>query len=737
MDVPLIVDPIVKYGKEKFRIWYNGQVKEVDCPLKPYFYSDRKLGIETAVKATKVKGIALSDYMEKTFYKYEFQTRDDLKKAKGEHTFEDNVPFILRHRIDIPKVFRRYPHKNPIKFLFLDIEQFTKEGEMFPTYDDRITAISWCGNNRNIMCGYLKKDTMSDRKLLDKFLQWYEDYQPDVIVCYNKSYDIVTLLKRCQKNRIDTARFAKSNQKPYIGGKADIHIDGVVIYDAFESAQADQSLTGNVVNRGLKEVSNWFGFKEKRKPLTPQEMTKFIGTRKLVEYNKDDVRRLLTVFDVYWTNIEFNANDLSIPLSEAIYMNITDLGLIVEGDAFRERNIIADGANEDRFPEIFKRKKGKEEPNYQGAIVDIYRTGVFEPVFKADYSSMYPTIMASFNLSPDTTSLLHYAPLSDFKIEEEKDSFIYHIPDKALQKTMVIKVSKQPGFAAEIVQRFLDERAEYKKAWKQTGNKKFKALSDNRKVKANGGMYGIQGSAKHAFGFAPIAIAVTGIGRQCAQLLMDVLNELSSNSVIETDTDGVYYTAENVSEEQVIKRFQKRLEEKFPKKLKLSIDVDSYDKGYFYKAKNYVLKKGDKLIFHGGAMKASSKNDLSRNLIYDLAEAKFSEEDTKPIIRRYKRLEFPLEDFAMSKRMGMHWKQYKRPESTIVCRLAKDAEEFMGRKPEIGNQYHYIKALHDFKLLEVSTKQDIDRKYYEKQIDKIVKMFDIEPAAPSLKKWGI
>ena len=736
MRVPLAVDNVVKYGKEKFIIWYNGKSTEVDCPLKPYFYSNKDLELPNAIQK-KVKGIALSDYMEKTFYKYTFQLREDLVKARSDDTFEDNIGFILRHRIDMPNVFRKYPQTKELKFLYLDIEQYTKPGELFPTYDDRITSISWCGNDRNIMCGYLKAETKSDKKLLEKFLEWYEKYDPDVLVVYNKGYDIVTLLQRCKKNRIDTSKFGRTKSKPYVGGKADIHIDGRVIYDVYESAAGDQSLTGNVVNRGLKEVSNWFGFKEVRKPLTPEEITRFTGQRELVEYNKDDVRRLLIAFDVYWPNIEYNADDLGIPISEAIYMNMTDLGIIEEGDAFRERNIIADGSNEQRFPEIFLRRKSPHEPNYQGAVIDIYRTGVFEPIYKADYSSMYPSIMASFNLSPDTTTLMHYDPLGTFKIEEDETSFVYHIPDEVLQKNMVIRVSKQPGFAAEIVAKFLKERAQYKKAWKETGNPKFRAMSDNRKVKANGGMYGTQGAAKHPFGFVPIAIAVTGIGRQCALLLVDVLNALYPGSVIETDTDGVYFSAKNVDTKTVIETFDKRIKERFPKELSLSIDVDSYDKGYFYKAKNYVLKKGEKIIYHGGAMKASSKNDLSRNLIKELAVAKLSGEDTAPIIRRYHRLEFPLQDFAMSKTMGRHWSQYKNPESTQVCRLALDAQEFLGIKPEVGNQYHYIKGIHGYKLYEISTLQDIDTQYYKEQIDKIVKMFDIKPPAPSLSKWGI
>jgi len=534
VNVPLIVHTIVKNKQEKLNIWRNGEQKIINAPIRPYYYSYDELDVPAIKKS--VEAVALSSYEKKLFYKYEFDTREQLVAYRNEKTFEDNIPFAIRHRVDIPALYTKFPHSTPLKFLFFDIEQYTKPGKMFPYYDDRITSIAYCTNDRKIKCIYLGKDKTTDKELLLKFIEVYKRIDPDVLVVYNRTYDIPTILYRCQKNRISTVHFSKNNEKPYFGGKDAFNIEGVLIYDVLLSAREDQSLTGNVSDKGLKAVSNWFGFKEERKPLTPKQMSELQGTKELVEYNKDDVRRLLLVFDVYWLNIEFNANDLKIPLNLAVNLNTTDLGLIVIGDEYRQQNIIADGDNSTRYPEIFQRKKTQYESNYQGALIDITRSGRFEPVYKADYSSMYPTIEADFNLSPDTTTLVEFAPYDGkFKIKEEENRFVYEIPDNVLMKNMIIKVSKRQGFISKLVDRFLKERAEYKRLWKETGDPKYRAISDNRKVKANG-TYGIMGSPKHAFGFAPIAIATTGIGRECAQLLIDVLNKLYPNSVLEADS---------------------------------------------------------------------------------------------------------------------------------------------------------------------------------------------------------
>lgn len=732
MNVPLSANAIIYQGKEMISIWHEGKNKVIEAPIKPYFYSNKK-DISIPANISEVRAKKLSNYQVGKFFKYEFLTREKLVRYRDRiPAFESNIPFIIRNVIDIENLFTKFSHTNDLKFLFLDIEQYTKPEDMFPTYEDRIISISWCGNDRFVKTVFLNKETTSDKKLLEKFIEEYQKIDPDVLVLFNKRYDIPTILHRCMRTNINTGAFSKNGVKPYIGGKDDVSIEGVVIYDIYDSARADQSLFGNVPNKGLKAVSNYFGFETKNKEFDMKNIHQLVGTKELIRYNKDDVKRLFLLFDIYWDNIEFNANDLKIPLNVALDLNITDLGLLIMGKEYKRMNVIANGTNKERWPEIFNDKKGG---NFEGALIDIFKTGLFEPVYKVDYSSLYPSIMASFNLSPDTTTLLNFESYGKFWIEEEERWFIYHIPDKILGKSIVLQVSKKPGFCSELVKRFLNERAEYKKKWKETGDKKYRAMSDNRKVKANGGVYGIQGSPNHAFGFVPIAIATTGIGRECAQLLIDVAEELYPDSPIEIDTDGLYFTTNNFDKDVLLKLFNKKLNEKFKKDLQLSVDIDEYEKGFFYKAKNYILQRDGTVIYHGAAMKASSKNLLSKNMIKELGEAKLNEKPTKDIIDHYSKMDFPIQHFAMSVTMGMHMHQYKNL-NAIAPRLAKQAEKQLGLKPEMGRQYHYVKTDNEYTLLELANIKYIDRGYYKTQIERIVKMFDVElPLDGGLDKW--
>jgi len=743
MNVALSVKPIEKNNKEYLDIWADKKQHMIPASIKPYFYSREKLSILNA-KEIIIRAKALSTYKETEFFKYEFRTRNELVKARDKIrnirgrgvTFEDNIPFTLRNRIDKPEIYTKYPHKKELDFFFIDIEQHIKPKLLGPNDDDRITAISWCGNDRNIKCGYLNKHTKTDIKLLKRFIKYIDWNSIDILCLYNKSYDMPTIIKRCWANKIETKLMSKNTQRPSLGGDEGVDIPGITIYDVYDSVNGDQSLTGNVPNKGLKAVSDYHEFKTDVKVLNAREITELQGTKELIDYNKDDVKRLLYLFDIYYPTVKYKAESLKIPINLATNLSMTDLGIIVLGDLYKEHNIISDGDNYTRYPEIFQRKKKFDEPNFQGAIVDIKRTGRFDEVKKADYSSMYPNIAMEFNLGPDTTKIIRYDTYGEFKIEEKEDCYVYHIPDNVLNKNIVIQVLKKEGFLRKAIKEFLDKRAVHKKKYKKTGDKGEKAKSDIYKVFANGAVgYGNHGASHHPFGFAPMAIATVGFGRECIKLLIELLEDFSSNCVIEIDTDGIYYsTDELIEKEKIIDMFNNKIEDKFGRKLGLSIDIDNYKRGYFYAMKNYVLETEDgELILHGGALKSSRKCKLTKNLITEVAWAKIKDESITPIINKYKSLDFPLEDFAMSVTMGMHPNEYKN-QNGFVMSLANQGEKYFDIKPKKGNQYYYLKTISGYKLVQMCRKNEIDKTYYNEEINKVIELFDFKKIM-TIDKW--
>lgn len=745
MNVPLQVIPAVKNESEYLLIWANRKGIVKRAPFKPYFYSLKELAISNAI-VSKVEDIAISDYTKKTFYKYSFSTRKALVNARSEITFEDNIPFILRNRIDNPDFFTQWPQTKDILFNFCDVEQSCRKDKIFPTYADYLLSIAWAGNDREIKCAYLEKGIRDDMGLLGTYRDHYS--KPDIEVGYNKTYDLPTILKRCDRNRISTSWLSKTKRLPKIIRRSPV-MDGTVIYDVLDSVDADQTLIGNVTDHKLETISDYFGFKG-HPGIDKSKISSYQGTQDLINYNKEDVSRLMFLFDIYWAGIKYLADDLKIPLSEAVNLNVFSLGLIVLGDLYKQHNIICDGDNAVRYPEIFRRPKKVGESNYQAALINIYKHWYFEPVHKVDFSGMYPTIVSLFNLSPDTCRFVRYDSYKEdgFKIVEEDDRFIYHIPDNVLDKTVVVSVLKKQGFLAATMTKFLKERAGFKLEFKKTGKLIAKVKSWNSKLKANG-ILGVLGHAHHPFGHVMIIIVMCGIGRECAKLLIGVLEGLYPGSVIDADTDGIHCSVDNFDEDLVQKEFKKAIVKKFGMELGLEIGIDEYSSGWFYLSKNYVLRKGDTVTIHGNALKGSNKTPFERNLTTELASAVVNKQPIDGITDKYEDMMFqrkvPLTDLTMKVTMGMHPKKYKSKTSTVL-QLARQAQKSFSVVPREGNTYYYVKVKGNYKvdvdqqglddedvmfkyLLYESAvrdddiKQKIDFGYYEKRMKRIIDIF--------------
>jgi len=117
MQVPLLINTVIDKKSEKLSIWHNGKNETIYAPTNPYFYSSKELDVPY-IKKSIVEKVRLSDYQLKKFYKYEFNTRKELVNCRSEETYEDNIPFLIRNRIDFPELFTKYAQTKELKFLF-------------------------------------------------------------------------------------------------------------------------------------------------------------------------------------------------------------------------------------------------------------------------------------------------------------------------------------------------------------------------------------------------------------------------------------------------------------------------------------------------------------------------------------------------------------------------------------------------------------------------------------------
>jgi len=741
MKIPLTAERFIRGNNQYLSIWADGLNYITHPPENPYFYSKHKLNIP-AKKITKVRKVLKSTLEEEDIYKYEFNNVNEVVKYRNNQTFEDNIKFINRIAIDYPDFFLQFPHKKPLTFLNIDIEQ-TSESGRFPTMDDEVIIIGISINEGKFKVIHGDEEQVM-RRFAEIITQVREKHPsfPDIIYGYGIStYDLPVLIYKLEKYNLLSC-LQKGNEK--ITGGKNPRMPGTGIFDIYYHVKGDQSLNGEVRDHKAKTIAEYF--KIPFYDLPDKDMKKYIGTKEILKYNASDLNINKQLFRKYYPTVEYIANRLNLPLANCFDYNASFLSEIVYGRIFNKNNMVSDGKNEQLYSEAYLKRKKGEGKVYQGASVGIKRKGTFKPVIKADFSSMYPTVLASFNLSQEITKFVKFKPYNEdgFKITEDNDAYYIEIPDENILggRNVIVKVLKKKGLVTEQILADMKERGEYKKQIKILKDKEESGIpltEEEKRLKRelnskswgiktimNSAWYGTLGNATHAYGNLPIALTVTGISRQIISILLNMDNKYFK--LIEWDTDGIYFEPlPNFSKEKVLNEFYDTAMKKFPNLImKPKLDFEKYKAGFFKLTKNYILlTESGEIIKHGNSLKSRKFAPLSKEFIDEIAKPLLTgkDDEVKEIIKKYMKVEdSPLEKLAMQISLSTPFDRISK--SALSYNLALQGMK-VGIKPELGQHYQYIKVRNGYKLFELTKKSEVDYEYYKEQISKIVESFGL------------
>jgi DNA polymerase, archaea type len=283
------------------------------------------------------------------------------------------------------------------------------------------------------------------------------------------------------------------------------------------------------------------------------------------------------------------------------------------------------------------------EPHAGGAVI-LFATGVAKRVVKADIASLYPSLIRLYKIGPKCDTLGVFVHLVDLLTTLRLDH-------KA---------------AARLFETGSLEQGEHE------------AMQAAMKLLINSA-YGYLGAGKIAW-FADLA-AADEITRRGREVLGQVYSELEARgaTLIEADTDGVYFCVPATWDEEKERVLVKEVASTLPKGLTLEFD-GRYQAMLSHEIKNYaLLSYDDKLTIRGGALhssrtepfaekwlKAAIKHVLEGNL-QDLRES-FLE-----TIHNLKTRRHSLDDVAIKVRLTKTPEQYqesKRKEATYEAMLA-------------------------------------------------------------------
>jgi DNA polymerase I len=185
----------------------------------------------------------------------------------------------------------------------------------------------------------------------------------------------------------------------------------------------------------------------------------------------------------------------------------------------------------------------EEAAHYQGAyVMEPSRTGVIDDVHVADFASLYPSIIRSWNISPETVM---------YRNDQDPPEGSCRVPYSDQVRFSKASRGMFPLALDELVAR----RAEYSRAQDaaEPGTKeweRFKRLSGAYKIVANS-FYGIMGSAFTRFFNSQAAEAVT----QTGAWLIKHVGKVSEEHGLEAfygDTDSIFVTGDGKRFTQVV-----------------------------------------------------------------------------------------------------------------------------------------------------------------------------------------
>ncbi len=659
------------------------------------------------------------------WYKIEGEVLNNSQKFGG---IDNSIDTEICLEVDKISELQKQPEFKP-KILAYDIE--TNE---FEIGKGEILMISLVGKDFKKVLTWKKKSNKSfvknykdEADMLEGFIKEIKNYNPDILTGYfSDGFDLPYLRARAEKNKMKLSIGIDNSQPSFSRGalttgkiKGIIHIDLLrFIRNAYSQYLQSETLS-------LNEVSNEL-LGEKKHDFNPFETLKKgeVDWQEFYEYNLQDSLLTYKLAEKFWPDLleftkiiqeplfEISRNTMASNFEDFAIHNLNKFNEIAEKRPIHE--------------EIGKRRMQKK---YEGAFVFQPTPGLYENIVFFDFSSMYGSIIVSYNLSLPT------------KTKEKKNT---HQGEYNGKKTYF---EKKQGFIPELLNEIIKKRREAKKAYNENPTPILKARSNAFKLIANAA-YGYQGF----FGARYYCIeAASSTAYFARKHIKQAIKEFKKESfkVIYSDTDSIAIELENKTKSQALKTL-KKINNQLPGIMEL--DLEGFFKrgiwvtkrtGEFGAKKKYALiNEKNKIKIRGFETVRRDWCKLAREtqnkvlkLILTKGNEKQALEYSKEIIKKIKERKIPLNQLLIRTQLKKPIEEYKSiPPHVLIAKKMKE----MNMPVDIGMLIEYYIAESEkkralvrdrAKLPTESGKYDINY-YLNNQIlpaiENIFKVFDID-----------
>lgn len=441
---------------------------------------------------------------------------------------------------------------NDLVRMQIDIETYCAEGFEFSNpnrEEDRIIVISMSDNRgwEKVISGADLAEPDMLREMISEIIR----IDPDVIEGHNIfNFDLNYIETRAKRYGIGLNIGRKGAALRSHPSRLNIaertitytkyEVYGRHIVDTWILAQMYDITSRSLESYGLKEVARHFNLASPdRTYINPERINWYYDhdIKTLLNYALDDVGETRMISEILSQSFFYQTQIF--PYS---FQNVILRGNATKIDSLFLREYI-------RSQESIPKPPAQKE--FSGGYTDMLFQGVIDHILYCDVQSLYPSIMLTFDYTPKKDRLkIFLALLSDLK------DF----------RLMAKEMKKRATSGDEVIY--------------------FDALQSTFKILINS-FYGYLGFAYGHFSDFDEAERVTSKGRELIRFMVNWLQE-NGCSVIEIDTDGIYFVPPGNIKEEEEEKLISRLSEDLPKGINLEL-AGRYRSMFSYKIKNYAL----------------------------------------------------------------------------------------------------------------------------------------------------
>ena len=479
---------------------------------------------------------------------------------------------------------------------------FDIEADEFELGKGEIVMISLAGENFKKVLTWKQAKARQDfvecykdeAEMLEKFVEYVKKQEPDFLVGYfSDAFDLAYLRARAEKLGVRLSLGLDNSQPSFTRGQLPVgRISGIVHVDLYKFIEVNYSQYLQSETLGLNEVSQEllgegkrdFEFK-KSKHIKDDEWKSYF------DYNLQDSLLVYKLFRKFWIDL-FEMTKI---IQEPVF-NVSRDRMSGHVEDFILHNL-------KRFNEIAEKRPIHDEINkrrmrerYEGAFVFQPIPGLYEDLAAFDFTSMYGSIINSFNLS-----------LASFEAGKERESDLWEVDTGKERYYFSKKASFFPTLLGELIER----RKQLKKQLSEKPDAVIKARSNAAKLLVNAS-YGYLGFFGARYYCPEAAASTTALVRKFIHESIDKTNK-QGYKVVYGDTDGYHFLMNNKKKDETLE-FLKKLNNNLPGMMELEIE-DFYKRGIWVTKRTgeFGAKKKYALIDEKNRMKIRGFETVRRD----------------------------------------------------------------------------------------------------------------------------